>query len=168
MVLLAAPKQQEPLPPVVLPEPIDSSVFIAKEYRPRPLAFLKPFGAHVPRLSTPRSDVPTSTSVRGVHVRGAVEEARLPFDSYAMKQSNPRRAELNQVCHSRVRASPPHRPRHSPRRAAASHQSPTGASPGASSRAEVRALASRLEEGLARGGSAAALEELWRGVQLHR
>ena len=78
MVLLAAPKQQEPLPPVVLPEPIDSSVFLAKEYRPRPLAFLKPFGAHVPRMSTPRSD-----SVRGVHVRGAVEEARLPFDSYA-------------------------------------------------------------------------------------
>ena len=83
MVLLAAPKQQEPLPPVVLPEPIDSSVFLAKEYRPRPLAFLKPFGAHVPRVSTPRSDMPASTSVRGVHVRGAVEEARLPFDSYA-------------------------------------------------------------------------------------
>ena len=69
---------------MVLPEPIDSSVFLAKEYRPRPLAFLKPFGAHVPRVSTPRSDVvPASTSVRGVHVRGAVEEARLPFDSYA-------------------------------------------------------------------------------------
>ena len=81
MVLLAAPKPQDPLPPVVLPEPIDSSVFIAKEYRPRPLAFLKPFG--VPRLSTPRSDVPNSTSVRGVNVRGTVEEARLPFDSYA-------------------------------------------------------------------------------------
>ena len=102
MVLLASPKQQEPLPPVVLPEPIDSSVFLAKEYRPRPLAFLKPFGAHVPRVSTPRSDMPASTSVRGVHVRGAVEEARLPFDSYAMQPSNPRRAELNQVCNSRV------------------------------------------------------------------
>ena len=90
MVVLTAPRQQESLPPVVLPEPIDSSVFLAKEYRPRPLAFLQPFGVHVLRLSTPRSEVPTS--VRGVHVRGAVEEARLPFDSYAT-QLKPRRAE---------------------------------------------------------------------------
>ena len=37
---------------------------------------------------------------------------------------------------------------------------------GASSRSEVRALAARLEEGLARGGSAGALEELWQGVEL--
>ena len=115
MVLLAhddgfaVPKRQE-LPPVVLPQPIDSTVFLAKEYRPRPLAFLKPFGVHVPRLCTPRSDVPASTSVggggghnRGVHIRGAAEEARLPFDSYATQGSNPPRA---QACHSQVWASP--------------------------------------------------------------
>ena len=145
MVLLShaegfAPKRQENLPPVVLPQPIDSTVFLTKPYRPPPLAFLKPFGVHVPRLCTPRSDVPTITSVGGGggHIRGAVEEARLPFDS----------------------------PRHSPRRAAASHQQATAAPSGASSRAEVRALASRLEVGLARGGSAGALEELWQGVEL--
>ena len=84
----AVPKRQE-LPPVILPQPIDSTVFLAKEYRPRPIAFLKPFGVHVPRLCTP-----TSTSVggggghnRGIHM--AAEEARLPFDSYASQGSNP-------------------------------------------------------------------------------
>ena len=153
---------------MVLPQPIDSTVFLAKEYRPRPLAFLKPFGVHVPRLCTPRSDVPTSTSVggggghsRGVHIRGVAEEARLPFDSYATHGSNPPRTEQSPGLPLAL-----DRPRRSPRRAAASLQQATAAPSGASSRAEVRALAARLEEGLARGGGAGALEEVWQGVEL--
>lgn len=158
---------------MVLPQPIDSTVFLAKEYRPRPLAFLKPFGVHVPRLCTPRSDVPTSTSVggggghsRGVHIRGVAEEARLPFDSYATHGSNPPRTEQSPGLPLTGLSLALDRPRRSPRRAAASLQQATAAPSGASSRAEVRALAARLEEGLARGGGAGALEELWQGVEL--
>ena len=60
-------------------------------------------------------------------------------------------------------------PRHSPRRAAnhqqAGHQQATALSH-PPSRAEVKALALRLEEGLARGGSGGELEQLWQGVEL--
>eukprot|EP00964_Phaeocystis_antarctica_P015395 scaffold8514_cov55-Phaeocystis_antarctica.AAC.4 len=157
---VAMPKRQE-LPPVVLPQPIDSTVFLAKQYRPPPLAFLKPFGVHTPRL-------------------GAAEEARLPFDPRVARVRAP---ELSGAPGSSLvlnpsKESPRHSPRRdSPRRAAASHQQakdgrlmrledPPPAAAGSSSRAEVRALASRLEEGLARGGGAVALEELWQGVEL--
>ena len=157
---VAMPKRQE-LPPVVLPQPIDSTVFLAKQYRPPPLAFLKPFGVHTPRL-------------------GAAEEARLPFDPRVARVRAP---ELSGAPGSSLvlnpsKESPRHSPRRdSPRRAAASHQQakdgrlmrledPPPAAAGSSSRAEVRALASRLEEGLARGGGAAVLEELWQGVEL--